>query len=500
MADYRLSAQVISRGKGQSSIASAAYRSASRLLDERTGEIHNYDRKAGVTHAEVMTPEGTPDWMHDRAQLWNAVEAVERRKDAQLAREVQLSLPHELTDAQRLDLVRGFVQEQFVDRGMIADVAIHAPSEKGDQRNHHAHVMLTMRSLTADGFGQKARDWNSPELLEQWREQWAHHQNRTLERHGHSERVDHRSYEAQGIDREPSQHLGYVATDMERNGKASRIGDENRAIANDNADRAADHMALAEIAREKWKFGKWAEYKRSEIEAAQDLASLDLSQKHDRQKSWLAEQIRKENASIRATLTAEVQAIDRRLQAAGIRKVLRDVFGRTKTDSQTRQKLQASLADMDKREKERMAGLERKQAAERVKEARRQSKNRDRLEKGIQTARERREADDWKPRTSQRGTKRTGRPERQKTAKPAPTPASRSKQPQKPAPEVRPSDAPDLATKKRSISPKLDEKHGDLKRPWERSSLTQSSERPWERDGAPRRERVPPPPNRGGKK
>jgi len=236
MADYRFSAQVISRGKGQSSVASAAYRSASRLVDERTGEIHDYGRKGGLIHAEVLTPEGTPEWMQDRAQLWNAVEATERRKDAQLAREIQLSLPHELTDEQRKELAREFVQSQFVNQGMIADIAIHAPSDVGDQRNHHAHVMLTMRELAGDGFGKKNRDWNSPENLTKWREEWAHQQNRMLEQHGHKARVSHLSFEAQGIDREASQHLGSVAADMERNGKNSRIGDENRTIANDNLD------------------------------------------------------------------------------------------------------------------------------------------------------------------------------------------------------------------------------------------------------------------------
>ena len=127
MADYRFSAQAISRGKGQSSVASAAYRSASRLVDERTGEIHDYTRKQGVIHSEVLTPANTPEWMADRTQLWNAVEAVETRKNSQLAREIQLSLPHELTHDQRRELVRDFVQEQFVDRGMSADINIHLP-------------------------------------------------------------------------------------------------------------------------------------------------------------------------------------------------------------------------------------------------------------------------------------------------------------------------------------------------------------------------------------
>ena len=439
-------------------------------------------------------------------------------------------MPHELTDEQRRALVVGFVQEQFVDQGMIADIALHAPSAKGDQRNHHAHVMLTMRELTGEGFGNKERDWNSPERLEQWREQWALHQNRALERHGHAERVDHRSYEAQGIDREPSQHLGPVANDMERNGKRSRIGDENRIIANDNSDRAKDHRDLAEISaqimREKSKFGAWADYKRSEIEAAQDLASLDLSQKHARQKSWLDDQIRKDGQTIRATLTAEVRAIDRRLQVAGLRKVLRDIFGRTKTDATTRAQLTATLAGMAKRDEERRQGLERRQASERATEARRQAKNRDRLEKGIGTARERREAEGWTPRTpargSQRGTQRTGRPDRQRTAKPAPSPTqarehapqaataprndsvpSQAKAPPENKPQNKPMDAPTLADLKTQSTSKIDQlrEQSPLAKLWQEARRSNDSDRERKPDeGKDGRERSPSPSPDGGKK
>ena len=218
MADYRLSAQVISRSSGQSAVAAAAYRAGERLHDVRLGEAHDYRRKSGVLHSQIMAPANTPDWMKDRAQLWNAVEAAEKRKDAQLAREIQLSLPHELDHKARVELARRFVQEQFVDRGMIADLAIHTPGREGDDRNHHAHVMLTMRELTGEGFGKKAREWNGPDVLEGWREQWANHQNREFEKRGLDIRVDHRSYEAQGIDREPTQHLGPTASKMERRG------------------------------------------------------------------------------------------------------------------------------------------------------------------------------------------------------------------------------------------------------------------------------------------
>ena len=125
------------------------------------------------------------------------VEAREKRQDAQLAREMDICLPYKLTQNQRRELVLGFVQEQFVDRGMVADVAIHRASREGDQRNHHAHVMLTMRSISAEGFGNKVREWNEHDLLRTWREEWAKAANKALERAGHKERIDHRTLEAQ---------------------------------------------------------------------------------------------------------------------------------------------------------------------------------------------------------------------------------------------------------------------------------------------------------------
>lgn len=240
MAAYRFSAQTIKRSEGRSACAAAAYRSASRIICERTGSTHDYTRRHGVLHAEIMLPENAPDWMADRIQLWNAVEAVEKRINSQLAREVQLNLPHELDDTQRHDLVLSFVREQFVDQGMIADIAIHGPDGRGDERNHHAHIMLTMRALTADGFAKKKeRSWNDKALLPEWREQWALHQNRALERAGHEARVDHRSLADQGIDREPEPKLGPVATKMERDGRTSHAGDDLRAVWQRNAERAA---------------------------------------------------------------------------------------------------------------------------------------------------------------------------------------------------------------------------------------------------------------------
>ena len=200
MAIYHFDASVISRSKGRSATAAIAYRTAEVIKDHRTGEVHDYSRKSGVLHTEIIAPDNAPAWAHDRSALWNAVEDAERRKDAQVAREVRVALPAELTTDQNADLVRAFVQEQFVARGMIADVALHAPGREGDQRNHHAHIMLTTREIGPDGFGAKERDWNAKDLLVDWRQSWAEHVNDTLERHHVHERVDHRTLVAQRAD------------------------------------------------------------------------------------------------------------------------------------------------------------------------------------------------------------------------------------------------------------------------------------------------------------
>ena len=239
MAIYRFEAKVIARSQGRSATASAAYRAGESIDDERTGIVFDYTRKRGVLYADILAPPNTPDWMRDRAQLWNAVEKVERRKDAQVARDLLLSLPHELTPEQRRDLVRDFVASEFVAQGMIADIAIHAPDRKGDDRNYHAHILLTMRELVPNGFGNKVREWNATEQLEAWREHWADAVNGYLEKHGHTARVDHRSLADQGIDREPEPKQGPVATEMEREDRPSHAGDDRRAAKARNEARAA---------------------------------------------------------------------------------------------------------------------------------------------------------------------------------------------------------------------------------------------------------------------
>jgi len=200
---------MISRSQGRSATAAAAYRVAERIEDRRTGLTFDYAARGGVDHTEILAPDHAPDWVRDRSELWNRVEEAETRKNSQVAREVRVALPAELTHAQRLELVREFVRSQFVDRGMVADIALHAPGRIGDERNHHAHILLTTREVDAEGsvsdggsvprggFTTKNRDWNKVEVLEGWREAWARDSNAALERAGIEDRVDHRTLVAQ---------------------------------------------------------------------------------------------------------------------------------------------------------------------------------------------------------------------------------------------------------------------------------------------------------------
>ncbi|MAB17613.1 MULTISPECIES: MobQ family relaxase [Pseudomonadota] len=197
MAIYHLRASMISRSQGRSVTAASAYRVAERIEDRRTGLTFDYAAKGGVDHTEILAPDHAPDWVHDRSELWNRVEESETRKNSQVAREVRVALPDELTHAQRVALVRDYAQTQFVDRGMVADIALHAPGRAGDERNHHAHILLTTREVDADGFTTKNRDWNKVEVLEGWREAWARDSNAALERAGVEDRVDHRTLVAQ---------------------------------------------------------------------------------------------------------------------------------------------------------------------------------------------------------------------------------------------------------------------------------------------------------------
>src|SRR5713101_5095947 len=213
MAIYHFQVKIISRSQGRSAVAAAAYRSASELHDQRQGQSFDYSDKPNVVHSEIFSPTNAPAWVHDRESLWNAVESGERRKDSQVAREVEFAIPQELSQEEGVALAREFVQREFVARGMVADLNVH-----WEEDNPHAHVMLTMREVSEQGFGRKVTEWNRVELLKAWREHWADLANEHLHRHGHDMRIDHRSYQDQGVELEPTSHLGKAVDEMRARG------------------------------------------------------------------------------------------------------------------------------------------------------------------------------------------------------------------------------------------------------------------------------------------
>ena len=258
MADYRLRMMLpAQRSKGRSAVAMAAYRSAERLTDERLGNVHDYERRSGVTFSEIVTPEHLPQptWADDRGAFWNRVEASETRKNSQVAREIQLSLPHELSAEGRQEITLDFAQHVADRYGIGVDVNIHAPSAEGDQRNHHAHLMLTTRQMDMEnetGFGAKVRTLDGiserqakreGDEIEHLREFWREIQNLALEREdvrdgrGELVQVDHRSYERQGVDREGTEHEGHVATAIKRRGGESDVVSANDNIRERNAEK-----------------------------------------------------------------------------------------------------------------------------------------------------------------------------------------------------------------------------------------------------------------------
>jgi len=224
--------------------AAAAYRSGSILRDERYGMTHNYRRRHDVVHSEIMSPADAPSWVSDREILWNRVEAGERRKDSQLARAIDISLPVELSDSQSIELLRDYIRQEFVSKGMIADFCIR----RNIPENPYAHILLTLRQATPSGFGPKMRQWNRKSDLLEWRAAWAERANQHLARAGHAVRIDHRTLEAQQIELTPARKMGVGRG--RQGGEAlpdhlqQRLAEQHR-IANDNGEMILSDPSVA---------------------------------------------------------------------------------------------------------------------------------------------------------------------------------------------------------------------------------------------------------------
>lgn len=224
-------------------MAAAAYRSGSTLRDRRYGTTHRYTGRRGIVHCEIMAPAAAPAWAGDREALWNEVEAAEARKDAQLARLVEIGLPVELSGEERVALVRDYVAREFVAAGMVADFSL-----RGDDHNPHTHILLTLRVLGATGFGPKERRWNGRSVLVEWRAAWSACANLHLARAGHAVRIDHRTLEAQQIELTPGRRLGIARERQAAQTLPDHLADrlaERQCIARRNGDTIIEDPTVA---------------------------------------------------------------------------------------------------------------------------------------------------------------------------------------------------------------------------------------------------------------
>jgi ATP-dependent exoDNAse (exonuclease V) alpha subunit len=337
MAIYHLSVKPISRAGGRSATAAAAYRSGELVHDLTSNEVFDYTRKRGVEHSEIVLSAAAAradiNWARDREALWNAAEIAEVRKDARVAREYEVALPHELNRGQRVELVRAFAAELANRYGVAVDFSIHAPHRNGDKRNHHAHIMTTTREVTATGLGSKAAiEWSDTDRRKKGlepaktevkaiRERWAALTNEHLLERGIEVRVDHRSLQEQGIDREPQSHLGPAVSGMERRGMETEVGKriswEMQAAAQARLERAAE---IGKLAREReqlqlssldlsgdLKLAKEERARAAPEPKAKDTADMSLAERLDMLSDEVAKRLEAEAAPERAAREEEAR-------------------------------------------------------------------------------------------------------------------------------------------------------------------------------------------------
>jgi ATP-dependent exoDNAse (exonuclease V) alpha subunit len=299
MSIYHLTTKHVTRSRGRSATAAAAYRSGEKIFDHTSGETFDYTRKRGVEHTEiVLSSEAAKrdiNWARDREALWNAAEAAEKRKDSRVAREYEVGVPHELTKAQRIALVRAYASDLANRYGVAVDFALHKPHRHGDERNYHAHILATTRKVEAQGLGAKASiEWSdthrakeglesgADELL-YLRKHWEDRANEHLLAAGHEARIDSRSLKDQGIEREPTQHRGPAITGILERGERSIVADRWGQEANERL-RVAKEMG--ELERERTRVQEqW-------IDLSKDLASTLRERERFKTKSLSIDEMR----------------------------------------------------------------------------------------------------------------------------------------------------------------------------------------------------------------
>jgi len=309
MAIYHCTTKPISRSSGRSATASSAYRASEKITDLRTGEIHDYTKKKGVEYTEIIS---NLDISLSRSQVWNTAEITETRKNSRVAREFIVALPNELNSEQRKDLAKEFAQYLVDKYSVVADLAVHAPSKEGDERNHHAHIMITTRKVSRINGELTLQDKADLELsntqrkdlglcvtqdeIKEIRASWANMANRSLELSGSNERIDHRSNEDQNIDLQPTIHEGPKVTQLRRKGIDTEISRHNDQVKLENdqyrlssfedtqqiLNKSSD---IANAAHQSWKAKQGAE-KQAQFEKQQQEQKLKEEQKKERSNSY----------------------------------------------------------------------------------------------------------------------------------------------------------------------------------------------------------------------
>lgn len=353
--ELHLHVSAVARSAGRSAVAAAAYRSASRLLDERTGQVHDYTRKRGVEHHEVFAPLNAPAWAGEREALWNAAEAKENRSNSRTALEIEFGFLAEFSHAQRVEVARRFAAHIQADTGAAVDIALHRPHRDGDERNFHAHVLFTTRAFnprTKDGWEKnKARSGilagygneESQDTLRRYRETLAEIQNDVAKRENLPARVEHLSFKERGITKEAEQHRGPKATEIEREGKKSEIGkanerrdDDARAMAAQIAEIEAE-LKIIDLALERTKRQRQQESERKAESSAfhafeQDtLAAFD--EQTDKGRASLRADLARQTRDEDAKLAQDIKGLERALHTQGaFMNFWRTVTGRNARD------------------------------------------------------------------------------------------------------------------------------------------------------------------------
>ena len=443
--------RTFSRGKGDApATAKAAYRAGICITDHRTGVVYDYSYRTDIEHGGLFPPVADgPDWTRDRAALWNSGEMKENRKNSVTARELMTPLPAEVSAAARRMIacqIAEFLRDRY---GVAVDMNIHRPHGYGDARNYHAHFLFTTRRIDANGWGEKTRELDESVKkdangqsrggaeIEIIRQKCAEIINHHLEQAGSLDRVDPRSYERRGINREAQPHLGPAASNMERNGQSSRLGDEKRAVQERNAERDALHQEARIIdlalerdrrqgqadarntarrafakaaakqagisksqAREKDRFESWANARRAELQSARHEAEGQHGRAQDFERLALENQLAASYGTIKKQYAASLFTIAKRQQqrqAKGVTGILYRLSGAARKDADLAKVYRATLADIARRETEQRQALAAQQQTATAALTGRHAAQASQLEKRIETVRERREWEGWQP-------------------------------------------------------------------------------------------------------